>query len=82
MVDLIEKGGIMHEARRSESGGKTEKGVKERQSEATSKDTLTDLEQSQKISGSKPPRSAPASVPSPDGQEDDEHRNLPDDPRP
>jgi len=56
-----------------------EQGIKERQSEATSKETLTDLEEHEKVSGSKADQSGePNNVPSPDGQVDG-HRDRGDD---
>lgn len=57
----------MQESRKKESEKRTEKGIKQRQSEATSKKTLADLEDSEKISNAK----KSAEVPSPDGQVDD-----------
>jgi len=48
-----------------------EQGIKERQSEATSKETLSDLEEHEQVSGSKPaPSGEQATLPSPDGQVD------------
>jgi hypothetical protein len=61
----------MHESRRKESVEGTEEGIKERHSEATSKETLGDLAESEKLSDSKQaPSPERAAVPSPDGQED------------
>ena len=68
----MKKGEIMQESRRKESVKGTKEGIKERHSEATSKETLGDLAESEKLSDSKqPPSPERASVPSPDGQEDD-----------
>jgi hypothetical protein len=58
----------MQDTRRKETD--TEQGIKERQSEATSKETLSDLEESEKIPGSNPDREEKGTVPSPDGQGD------------
>ncbi len=59
----------MQDTRRKESETETEQGIKDRQSEATSKDTLSDLEENEKIHGSKPDQSEEQrTVPSPDGQ--------------
>jgi hypothetical protein len=60
----------MQDTRRKEPGTETEQGIKERQSEATSKDTLSDLEESEKTPGPKPDRGEQRTVPSPDGQGD------------
>ncbi len=54
----------MQDTRRKES--ETKQGVKDRQSEATSKDTLSDLRESEKVSDSN--RHDSSSLPSPDGQ--------------
>jgi hypothetical protein len=46
-------------------------GVSERESEATSKETVSDLEQTEKSSGSKDESSSESSIPTPDGQMED-----------
>jgi hypothetical protein len=62
----------MEETGRKESELDAEQGIKERHSEATSKDTLSDLEGHQNISGAKPGElSEENTVPSPDGEADD-----------
>ena len=61
----------------SKRGGSVErqdeqKKLKERQSEATSKETLSDLEESEKVSAPRPTREADeSSLPSPDGTSDE-----------
>lgn len=54
----------MQDTGRKES--ETKQGVKDRQSEATSKETLSDLRESEKVSDSS--RHDSSSLPSPDGQ--------------
>jgi len=49
-----------------------QKELKDRQSEATSKETLNDLEESEKVAAPKPARAADeSSLPSPDGTSDE-----------
>lgn len=64
----------MQEPKRGES---PEKELKERKSEATSKETLGDLEESQKISRSNSGEND-ESIPAPDGQADEHHRDRAD----
>jgi len=53
-----------------------EKELKQRKSDATSKETLEDLEEGQKISGSSD--ASDESIPSPDGQANEHHRDRAD----
>ena len=64
----------MQESKRSESveWQDDQKELKERQSEATSKETLSDVEDSEKVPAANPTRAADESrLPSPDGSSDE-----------
>jgi len=68
----------MREPKRGVSGDESpEKELKQRKSDATSKETLEDLEESQKISGSNSGGNE-ESIPSPDGQANEHHRDRAD----
>ena len=68
----------MQDTRRKERGTETEQGIKKRRSEATSKETLSDLEENEKTPGPKPDRGEQRTVPSPDGQGDGSRSGRPD----
>ena len=60
----------MQDTRRKDFEASIEQGMKERHADATSKETLDDLRESEKISQSNNSQEKP-SIPSPDGQVDE-----------